>query len=154
MKQIQTLCMIKNGDQLLLGMKKRGFGAGRWNGFGGKVEKGESVEAAARRELREEISIIAGEMLPRGVMNFSWQDQLREIQMHVFEVTDFSGEPAESEEMRPRWFSVQDIPYDDMWTDDRFWLPLFLAGKNFKGDILFDSNDKIIRHTIHETADI
>ena len=44
---------------ILLGMKKRGFGTGKWNGFGGKVEAGESNEQAALRELKEESSIIA-----------------------------------------------------------------------------------------------
>ena len=40
---------------MLLGMKKRGFGTGKWNGFGGKVEVGETVADAAQRELEEEV---------------------------------------------------------------------------------------------------
>eukprot|EP00056_Hartaetosiga_gracilis_P017259 m.6783 g.6783 ORF g.6783 m.6783 type:complete len:151 (-) comp5533_c0_seq1:454-906(-) len=39
--------------RILLGMKKRGFGKGKFNGFGGKLEKGETVEEAAVRELQE-----------------------------------------------------------------------------------------------------
>ena len=42
---------------ICLAMKKRGFGKGRWNGVGGKVEAGETIEAAAMREAREEIGV-------------------------------------------------------------------------------------------------
>jgi 8-oxo-dGTP diphosphatase / 2-hydroxy-dATP diphosphatase len=35
--------VLENGDKaVLLGMKKRGFGAGKYNGFGGKIEENES----------------------------------------------------------------------------------------------------------------
>ena len=53
-KKILTLCIIHQHSKILLGMKKRGHGVGKWNGFGGKVEKGETIEEAARRETKEE----------------------------------------------------------------------------------------------------
>ena len=52
--KIVTLVFVHDNQKVLLGYKKRGFGAGRWNGFGGKVETGETLEQAARRELKEE----------------------------------------------------------------------------------------------------
>jgi hypothetical protein len=42
-RKILTLLLIQKANQVLLGMKKRGFGAGRYNGFGGKVEANESI---------------------------------------------------------------------------------------------------------------
>ena len=48
--------------QLLLGRKKRGFGEGKWNGFGGKLEPGETVEEAAVRELQEESGVTATQL--------------------------------------------------------------------------------------------
>jgi hypothetical protein len=53
--------------------------------------------------------------------------------VHVYETWDFSGEPAESGEMRPEWFLERDIPYDRMWPDDIHWLPLVLEGKSVLG---------------------
>ena len=49
LREATLLFLVKNG-QVLLAMKKRGFGAGRWNGVGGKVHAGESVAETAVRE--------------------------------------------------------------------------------------------------------
>ena len=67
-KKVMTLCMITRGDEILLGMKKRGFGKGRWNGFGGKLMPGESIEDAARREVLEEIGVTLGDISERGAI--------------------------------------------------------------------------------------
>ncbi len=58
--------------EVLLGMKKRGFGQGKWNGFGGKVEPGETVEAAALRELEEESCVRAAGAELRGKITFTF----------------------------------------------------------------------------------
>ena len=57
--KLLTLCLITKGDDVLLGMKKRGFGEGLWNGFGGKVSEGETIDAAGRR-------LIARDAIPSG----------------------------------------------------------------------------------------
>lgn len=138
MKKLFTLCVVHQGPKILLGMKKVGLGAGRWNGFGGKVEAGESIEAAALRELREEVCIEAIGIAQKGVLEFSFDNDPKILEVHVFEVTTFSGEPKETDEMTPRWFDIAQIPYDQMWSDDIHWLPLLLAGKTFRGKFHFD----------------
>ncbi|HZJ40645.1 MAG TPA: 8-oxo-dGTP diphosphatase [Candidatus Saccharimonadales bacterium] len=137
MKQL-TLVIICQANQVLLGMKKRGFGAGRWNGFGGKVELGETIVEAAARELLEEANIVANNLEDSGILNFKFADATPDLQVHVFRVTEFSGEPLETEEMRPQWFKFEDIPYERMWADDIFWLPLLIKGEKFKGEFVFD----------------
>ncbi len=137
-KKVLTLCVIKKDSRLLLGMKKRGFGAGVWNGFGGKVEAGETIEQAAMREVQEEVGIVPSGLKPVGVITFTFESDPKIMEVHIFSVTDFTGEPIETEEMRPKWFALNDIPYDTMWPDDRFWLPMFLAGKSFTGEFHFD----------------
>lgn len=138
MKKILTLCIVQDHPRVLLGMKKRGFGEGRWNGFGGKVDEGETIEAAALRELSEECGIAAKQMEKAGVLDFAFENEQKELEVHVFRVTAFAGEPMESEEMRPEWFHADEIPFDEMWPDDKYWLPMLLAGKKFKGRFLFD----------------
>ena len=159
MKKILTLCLIVKDNQVLLGMKKRGFGEGRWNGFGGKLEQGETVEVAARREVQEESGITVISMEEVGVLDFEFQsDPAKLMEVHVFKVTKFTGDAQETEEMKPQWFAQNKIPYVQMWSDDEQWLPLILAGKKFKGIFLFDRpsdatySAKIIRQDLTEVS--
>ncbi len=150
-KILLTLAFVEKGNKILLGMKKRGFGAGRWNGFGGKVKKGEKIEEAVKRELKEEIGILAKKIEKKGVLSFIFDYNPKEIlEVHVFKVLEFEGKPLESEEMRPRWFEKEKIPFDQMWPDDKYWLPIFLNGKKFEGNFHFAGNDKILDYKIEE----
>jgi 8-oxo-dGTP diphosphatase/2-hydroxy-dATP diphosphatase len=138
MKKILTLCIVHQHPKILLGMKKRGFGAGRWNGFGGKVEANETIEAAAKRELEEEAGVRAKNMQRTGIIEFEFVGNPEILEVHVFTCSHIEGEPHESDEMRPQWFDSAEIPYQAMWADDKHWLPLALAGKRFYGKFLFD----------------
>lgn len=143
--RLLTLGLVTRPQEILLGLKKRGFGAGNWNGFGGKVEKGETIEAAAVRELREEAGLEADSLQQRGQLFFTFEHIPDVLEIHVFHVTKFAGEAQETEEMKPRWFPFSDIPYDTMWADDRYWLPLFLAGKSFTGSFHFADEKTILK---------
>lgn len=138
MKRKLTLCVPLKEDRVLLGMKKRGFGAGRWNGFGGKIEQDETIEQGALRELEEEAGIRDGVLKKMGILDFSFQNNGEILEVHIFRLTDFNQEPIETEEMKPQWFTFNEIPFSQMWSDDEYWFPLFLQGKLFKGNFLFD----------------
>ena len=142
MSSTLTLCFIKEDNQVLLGMKKRGFGAGRWNGFGGKVAANETIQAAAIRELEEEASVRATRVKHHGTLTFRLQGR-GELQVHVFRVLEYTGEPIETEEMRPQWFAFDAIPYGEMWDDDRYWLPHLLKGEQFTGTFYFDEKERV-----------
>lgn len=152
MKKLLTLCFVHAPPRILLGMKKRGFGAGRWNGFGGKVADGESIEAAARREFREETGIEAGELQRCGTLTFHFLGDPEVLEVSVFRVADISGIPVETEEMCPQWFLESEIPYDEMWPDDRYWFPLFLAGKDFRGEFFFEGTERLLRYHVEELS--
>jgi 8-oxo-dGTP diphosphatase/2-hydroxy-dATP diphosphatase len=47
--KVFTLVLVLKKSQILLGLKKRGLGVGKWNGFGGKIESQETVIQAAIR---------------------------------------------------------------------------------------------------------
>lgn len=154
MPKLMTLCLVQQDNRLLLGFKKRGFGQGRWNGFGGKPHDGESIEEAAKREMEEEVGIIPADIKKRGVLTFEFADQPKMIlEVHIFSATKFSGQPIETDEMKPQWFAIDQIPYSEMWPDDTYWLPLFLAGKNFKGSFYFRDYDTLLSHQVEEILD-
>jgi len=148
-----TLCLIRQPERMLLGMKKRGFGAGKWNGFGGKVESGETIAQAAARELEEEAGVRA-EMELAGILELETEGEPVVVRMHIFRAERCEGEPTESEEMRPRWFPVGELPFGEMWPDDPYWMPLFLAGKKFQGRFRFDRQDRLLGYELEEAADL
>lgn len=147
-----TLCLVHQPPKILLGMKKKGFGMGRWNGFGGKVEDGERIEDATKREIWEEAEIKVEEIEKVGEMLFEYVEGAEKdiVEVHLYRAEKFSGTPQETEEMKPQWFLESELPLDQMWPDDKFWMPLFLAGKKFKGKFLFDGHDKIIKYKLEE----
>ncbi len=160
MKKQLTLCIVQQKNKILLGMKKRGFGVGRWNGFGGKLEENETIEEAAKREMLEEIGVESNELNKVGILDFEFENDPKILEVHIFHITKFSGEPKETEEMKPEWFDVDKIPYDQMWSDDIYWLPMLLDGKKFKGKFLFDRpsdaeySAKILNSDLREVIEI
>ena len=140
MQKIQTVCILQQDDKVLLGMKKIKFGAGKWNGFGGHVEADETIEAAAKREVFEEAGIVVSNLEKLGIMEFRFTNDPTIRIVHFFKAIDFEGEPKESDEMRPEWFAIKDIPYDNMWEADHYWFPVFLSNKKFSGKVLLTTS--------------
>jgi 8-oxo-dGTP diphosphatase/2-hydroxy-dATP diphosphatase len=135
---------IDGGVDICLAMKKRGFGAGRFNGVGGKVEDNETIEDAVKREAEEEVGVSVGEVVKCAELTFVFPHEPSFDQVvHVYTTEEFEGEPSETEEMSPSWLSTSYIPYDDMWPDDIFWLPLVLEGKKVKGQFVFGEGEVI-----------
>ena len=147
-KKILTLCFICHYSQVLLGMKKRGFGEGWWNGFGGKVQAGETIEAAAVRECQEEAGVTPLGISFRAKLLFHFEGFREDLEVHVFLAEAFSGEVRESAEMRPGWFAFDAIPYDTMWADDHYWLPQVLAGMKLTGTFWFKDTKTLLRHRL------
>jgi len=156
MKKILTLCVIHKENKILLGMKKRGFGAGRWNGFGGKLKDGELIEQGLKREIKEEAEIEVDDLNKVGIIDFEFIDNPEILEVHIFKSNNFNGVPTESEEMKPQWFDVDKIPFSEMWPDDIYWMPLFLEGKKFKGKFLFgkEKNNNILEKELTEVEEI
>uniref|UniRef100_W5LZU0 Oxidized purine nucleoside triphosphate hydrolase n=2 Tax=Lepisosteus oculatus TaxID=7918 RepID=W5LZU0_LEPOC len=152
--KLLTLVMVVQPQRVLLGMKKRGFGAGKWNGFGGKVQPGETIEQAAKRELLEESSLTADTLEKIGEIKFEFVGETELLDVHIFRADSFHGEPAESDEMRPQWFDRDRIPFDQMWPDDILWFPLMLQKKKFLGYFKFQGHDIILEHKLEEVQSL
>ncbi|XP_054017280.1 oxidized purine nucleoside triphosphate hydrolase [Dryobates pubescens] len=149
-----TLVLVVQPPRVLLGMKKRGFGAGLWNGFGGKVQPGESIEEAARRELLEESGLTVDTLQKMGQITFEFVGNSELMDVHIFRADDFHGEPTESDEMRPQWFQLDEVPFNHMWADDAYWFPLVLQRKLFRGYFKFQGQDTILEHTLEEVEEV
>ena len=147
-----TLLMIIKDKKILLGQKKKGFAAGKFNGIGGKVEENETVEQAMIRETQEEIGITPKNYYQIGTLNFDEyvKNERALVVVNVFVAYDYEGEIIESNEMIPRWFDINNIPYDKMLPDDKYWYPYLLKGKKFKGNFIFDENFNVISHFVEE----
>ena len=144
----RTLVIVHDDARVLLGLKKRGFAVGRWNGFGGKIEAGETPLDAAIRELREECDLEAAYCEPRGVLHFTYACDGAEHEVHVYAARQWRGEPQETEEMRPEWFRQTDVPYGLMLPDVRYWLPLLLQGQAIDGDFRYLDETQLLNHRI------
>lgn len=153
-KKVLTLVFVKEPGKVLLGMKKRGFGQGRWNGFGGKVEKGETVVEGAKRELWEECGVTANSLTRVGLINFEFEKDPVLWEVHIFKTSDYTGIPTETEEMSPQWYSEDSVPFQQMWPDDHMWYPLMFQNKTFEAYFHFQGIDIILSHWIKEVENL
>jgi len=140
-----TLCFLIKENRILLGMKKRGFGIGKWNGIGGKRHKNDKdIIETMIRETEEEIGVIPIEYKLVAKLKFIWEDKAEWNQrVSVFLVTKWKGKPIESEEEKPKWWSIDKLPFNKMWEDDPTWLPAILKGKKIRGKYFFDKDNRI-----------
>ena len=143
-----TLCYLLNDrNRVLLIMKKKGFGAGRWNGSGGKVKPGETPEQAAMREVEEETGYKPSNLTNLGYIEFIWPHKPENNQVcHIFLTKEFSGEMRESDECLPQWWDLDKLPYEQMWEPDIYWLKDALSGKETKYRVFFSNENKHLKH--------
>ncbi|XP_039767922.1 LOW QUALITY PROTEIN: 7,8-dihydro-8-oxoguanine triphosphatase-like [Ornithorhynchus anatinus] len=149
-----TLVLVVKRQEVLLGIKKRGFGAGRWNGFGGKVQDGETIEKGAKRELLEESGLTVDPLQKIGHITFEFLGNSELMDVHVFRTDSFHGNPTESDEMRPQWLKQDQVPFSEMWPDDIYWFPLVLQKKKFRGYFKFQRHDVILDYTLNEVETV
>jgi 8-oxo-dGTP diphosphatase len=145
-----TLCLPLRGRpprQVLLGLKRVGFGAGKLTGIGGKVEPGEEVVVAAARELEEEVGLVAGPadlwLAARLAFHFPHRPDWSTV-MYVFLLWSWRGTPVAGREIEPAWFDVGAIPYGRMWSDTAHWLPRVLAGEQIQGRFAFAADNQTV----------
>jgi 8-oxo-dGTP diphosphatase len=141
-----NLCFITRGNEVLLIHKKRGLGAGKINGPGGRLEPGETALDAAVREVQEELGVTPHDPQLRGELHFQFADGYS-LHCAVFLSDGCTGEPVETDEAVPLWVRRDAVPFDKMWADDRHWLPGLLEGGSFRGFFEF-VGDCMVAHQL------
>lgn len=146
LRQRSLLFLVKD-NKVLLGMKKSGFGQGKWLGIGGKVEMDENIEDATVREAIEEIGVIPRDIQRVATLNFYFPNVEKpdhwNQQVCVFIAEKWDGKITESKEIYPKWFHFNEIPFNSMWADAIYWLPKILKGRKLTGDFLFVNESDI-----------
>ncbi|MGC4092150.1 MAG: 8-oxo-dGTP diphosphatase [Polyangiaceae bacterium] len=145
-QDVGTLVFIVREHEVLLIRKKRGLGAGKINGPGGRLEVGETPLQAAIREVEEEVCVTPLNLQERGELSFEFRDGYR-LHAHVFVASGFSGNVAATDEADPFWCSLAALPFHEMWADDALWLPHVLAGRSVLGRFVFDG-DSMLDHEL------
>lgn len=142
-----TLCFVIRGGQILLIHKKRGLGAGKINGPGGRLEPGETAVEAAIRETQEEVGVTPTELEQIGELYFHFLNGYK-LHVAVFAASGCYGELVETSEAIPIWTDTDKIPYHEMWQDDPYWLPLLLQRNIFCGYFVFDRDQLLSQRVV------
>lgn len=151
-----TLCFLLRstnvGEEVLLGLKKTGFGVGKVVGIGGHVESGESVQAAICREVAEEahLDVRPEALIPAGTVDFVFPAKPEwDMATTVFLCREFAGQARESDEIMPEWHPVADLPVARMWADAIHWLPAFLRGEQGHWRIVLNEDNETVAASTH-----
>ncbi|RWS07182.1 7:8-dihydro-8-oxoguanine triphosphatase-like protein, partial [Leptotrombidium deliense] len=151
--KLYTLVFVVKGEKVLLGLKKRGFAKGKYNGFGGKLESNETLIECAQRELKEEANIEATNLKELGYIEFDYDSLEYSMKVYIYLATDFNGIPKSSDEMEPKWFHVNAIPYELMLSDTQHWLPKVLQSQFLNGYFRYNNENQIVEQKFHMISD-
>ena len=146
-----VVCYIISGNKVLLIKKSPElFGGGKWNGLGGKMYPSESPEQACIREVFEESGLKGRQLKYHGLLRFWFGDRGEpDWIVHVFSTNSFKGQLKESCEGILQWIELDKIPYQEMWEDDKYWVPQLLLGKTFIGEFCFNKEGtQLLDHKI------
>ncbi|XP_017774600.1 PREDICTED: 7,8-dihydro-8-oxoguanine triphosphatase-like isoform X2 [Nicrophorus vespilloides] len=147
----QTLIFIKrDGDEILLGLKLRGFEIGKWNGYGGKMEIGELPAECAKRELFEESGLVVevADLKYLGILKFYRSEKILDRLVHLYVCSVYKGYPRTTEEMKPKWFSSEALPFKEMWEDCAHWIEFVVKEIKFTGTFYSDNMNNLVNYCV------
>ncbi|MFP4510799.1 MAG: 8-oxo-dGTP diphosphatase [Spirochaetaceae bacterium] len=148
-----VLCFIIASGEILLIHKKRGLGKGKINAPGGRIEVGETALDAAIRETQEEVGLTPKHPRSFGTLSFAFSDGYG-LRCEVFRCARWTGTLIETDEAKPFWCLLSEIPYQSMWQDDIHWLPHVLSGTPVTGYFTFDADTMTSCRVVERTTGI
>ena len=138
---------VVKDNKVLLGLRKKvsnDLGKNLYAGIGGKVESNESFDDALVREFREEVMISPTKFDEVGTVIFTWLGTSKwNLFTKVYKIDEYEGKIGETNPIKPEWFSIDRIPYKNMWKDNKYWIPQVLSGENFYLMFIYDENGEI-----------
>ncbi|MHA7273379.1 8-oxo-dGTP diphosphatase [Arthrobacter sp. TMT4-20] len=150
-----VLCFLfrdtESGSEVLLGLKKTGFGAGRIVTLGGGVEPGETAPQAAVREVAEESGVVVGVAQLTQLGRIRWRfpaQPAADMDAAIFTAVEWTGTPQPTAEVDPAWYPVDDLPWDGMWDDARHWLGSVIAGEQLDVLVTLNQDNKTVLSAI------
>lgn len=149
-----TLVLIKKDNKILLAQKKRGFATGTFNGIGGKQDAGETIDEAMIRETQEEIGVTPTKYEQVGLIKFDtwYKGEHVDLNLNIYTCTDFSGTIKETEEMKPQWFDMDKLPFEQMLPDDIAWFPIVIKGGYVTGKVVLQADLKNANQEVKEVS--
>lgn len=143
-----TLCHIIDDStgSILLKKANRGVSKGKWNAVGGKIEPKETPYEGAIREAYEESGLLVEDLFYHGRMLFHLD--AADFVVHLFSTHNVTGSLKASDEGNLLWFKLSEIPYDDMWDDDNYWMGLMLRGILFDAEFFYYKGNGAVQKAI------
>jgi 8-oxo-dGTP diphosphatase len=151
-----TLCFLLRDTpggttEVLLGLKKTGFGTGKIVGLGGHVEPGESDAEAVCREVHEEagVTVLQEDLSDAGVVEFVFPAKPEwNMSTRLFTARRWHGKPSESPEITPEWFDAMSLPVERMWQDADHWLPVVLEGGSVNIVVTLNADNETVDSSV------
>lgn len=148
--QLATLCyLMKDNKTLMLFRNKKpnDVHEGKWNGLGGKFEKGETPEECVIREVKEESGLLIKNPKLHGIITFPMFDGKKDWYVFMFTVKDFEGELIDSNEGKLEWIENEKLLDLNLWEGDKIFIPWLFQEKYFSAKFIYE-NKKLISHNV------
>jgi 8-oxo-dGTP diphosphatase len=121
--------------------KKHDIHEGKWNGLGGKLEKGETPEECVIREVKEESGLTIIEPRLRGFITFPDFDGKNDWYVYVFTAGKFEGDLIESDEGKLEWIPEPELLKLNLWEGDKIFLDWLLEDRFFSAKFNYENGE-------------
>ena len=150
-KELAICHVIKNGTLLLI-KGEEGINKGKWNAPSGELASSEKPEKAAMRHAFQQTGLYVNKVVRHGTIRLFLNGKVEyDYKMHVYSTKLFSGDLKPNIKGEARWFNANDLPFYEMWADDKYWVNLVLEGKKFDADFFLDEkNENVVKYQIRE----
>ena len=154
-KELVLCHAIKAGSILLLKSDKEPY-MGRWSAPQGNINGGEPLAKAAMRNIYQQTGLLPTKVTSHGTIRlFLNNSNEYTYRIHVFSTRLFTGALKSNVDGEAKWFDMSEVPYHDMWPDDKYWTTLVMQGKRFDADFFLDEhNEKVTKYQIREKKEV